>query len=476
MSSHKLTRLSKSILEQPQLITAAKFEEIADILEDRDHSLYRAADKANLLANDDGNAGIGLVGERIGVLNVEGPTTYKATGWEALCGGVSYQGLLAQMDELVKLEDVNIILMNINSPGGEAFRMFETARQLRKKADDNGKTLIAYVDGIAASAGFGLAVAAHEIIVNPDSEVGSIGVVIRLLNNTKRMEKEGINVTYITAGASKIPFDDEGEFRKEFLEDLQERVTELYDTFIDHVVTFRDIDPQVVRDTEAKMFSADKALELGLIDKIMEGEALNEHLATISASKHRDDEEDKKKRKPIVTKIVPKGTSETKEDTPKNKELSMSDKEQPQAPDANAELLVKMEAMSKQLATFEAKELAAEKEKLSTQLDSTPFVAACKEDLVSFFMNADVAEESKTLMNTVIDSATKLNKEIVEEAATKVTTAEAAVEEANASKEAIKAEFGKQESIDDKPKEQMNGGDFLTAKIEAQKKEALAAK
>ena len=56
----------------------------------------------------------------------------------------------------------------------------------------------------------GLGAAAHEIIANPESEAGSIGVVISLQNNNKQLEKEGIERTFITAGSEKVPFEEDG--------------------------------------------------------------------------------------------------------------------------------------------------------------------------------------------------------------------------------------------------------------------------
>lgn len=67
---------------------------------------------------------------------------------------------------------------------------------------------------MSASAAFGLSVAAHEIIANPDAELGSVGVVVKLRNMNKAMNNAGVEDTYIYAGDSKIPFKEDGSFRK----------------------------------------------------------------------------------------------------------------------------------------------------------------------------------------------------------------------------------------------------------------------
>ncbi len=278
--AHALPRLSKSILEKPQLILESKFREISEILENRENL---NAHKDLLLSGEwEDEKEYMQVSEDIGVLRVEGATTYKPTGWEAMCGGCSYVSLVEQMESFAE-EGIKTVLMKLDSGGGQAFRMMYSASKLRQIADDNSIRLIGYVDGMAASAGMGLASACHELIANPESEVGSIGVVISLANNSKQLEKEGIERTFITAGSEKVPFEEDGSFRKGFLADLQESVDDLYIKFTNHVATMRNIPVQTVRDTQARMFKAEKALQLGLIDKIMEEDEFQAYLGGFSA-------------------------------------------------------------------------------------------------------------------------------------------------------------------------------------------------
>lgn len=167
----------------------------------------------------------------------------------------------------------------VDSPGGEAYAMMDTANYIRNLADANGVDIIAYVDGLSASAGYGLTAIADQIISSKDSELGSIGVLIRLMNDSKKLEKEGIERTFITAGKEKIPFTEDGGFRKEFLEDLQHKVDVLYEEFTGHVAKYRNMSVEAVRDTQAKTFLAQEAVELGLADKVMTLEEFYEYLA-----------------------------------------------------------------------------------------------------------------------------------------------------------------------------------------------------
>jgi len=460
MMAHKLPRLSKSILDLPQLITATKFEEIASVLEDRNSGIYEAASHAAQLSSDHMEYNSGdLVEGSVGILRVEGPTTYKKTGWEAYCGGCSYQGLLEQMDEIVSNREVTKVLMLVDSSGGEAYRAFSTSRELRKKADAAGIKIYAYVDGMAASAGFALASAAHEVIMNPDAQCGSIGVVIRLANNNKKLEEDGITVKYITAGASKVPFDENGEYRNDFISDLQVKVDSLYGQFVDHVANMRGISADVVRGTDAKMFSSDDCLRLGLVDKIMEGEEFYTYLSEVPESEINED----------VTTPPKDQTIDINPNSKQKDKKSMSAEFQVD-PAEFAKMQAQMEQQASMLAAYQAKEAQMATEKLSAQLDTTPFLAECKESLLTFFMSADVKEDHKSLMNSVIAAANASNESVLMEAASQVTEAQSKVEAAALEVEQVKTEFATTvTSTSAELKEEAQGNSVLQGKIAALK-------
>lgn len=279
MKAHSLFRLADKVVGSPQMMEAAAFERVAAYFAERNSEVFKMAlhnpareSERQLIYNED---------TKVGIVSLQGPLTYLH--YEPMCGEAptSYQSLIADFETLLD-QGAKTIVLDTDSPGGEAYGVFETARTLRKLADKHGAKVIAYVDGMAASAAYALVSMSDEIIVNPSAEVGSIGVVVRLRNASKAMKKAGVEDTYIYAGKSKIPFDSEGEFAKEFLEDLQEKVNVLYGEFISHVAQMRGIDSEVVKETEAKTFLADKALLLGLADKVMEVEEFYSYLSTVA--------------------------------------------------------------------------------------------------------------------------------------------------------------------------------------------------
>lgn len=272
---HKLLRLTRSLHNKPLLVNEETLSSVMQVLEQRNAGMF-IEQELELQKYKDKRKHKSEGG--VGVIQVEGPLTYKSTGWEALCGGASYEGMLDQFAELVD-EGVDTVVLNQDSGGGEAYGMMEFAERIRELADENEVRIVSYVDGISASASYGISAVADEIIVNPQAQVGSIGVVVRLMNDSKALEDKGYQRTFVHAGANKVPYDTEGNFSEAFINELQASVDEMYEEFTGHVAKYRDMSVEKVKGTEAGMFSAKAALELGLADKVMTRKEFVEYLA-----------------------------------------------------------------------------------------------------------------------------------------------------------------------------------------------------
>lgn len=278
--SHEVFRLYKSLFNAPQLICPNDYMHIMHYLETRNSPDYdHGKAKADLFGSSlKGRREPEFIEEsKVGVIDMSGPITYKPVVGLSVGENLNHIRIIEEAEQLLDLGATTIVLEQ-NSGGGEASHTFETAVNLRELCDDYGARLIAYVDTISASASYAYSAVAHEIVMNPDAEVGSIGVLIRLRNFNKALKKEGIEDTYITAGESKIPFDEDGEWSEDFKAGLQESVDSLYKIFTDHVAMWRGLSVEDVVNTKAKMFSADKALDLGLADSIMTVKEFREYL------------------------------------------------------------------------------------------------------------------------------------------------------------------------------------------------------
>ena len=274
--AHELIRLRAKLFDTPLLVDSKSFESILNYVDKRCEGTVDVTPKADnefsmysTLHYQESN---------LGVIHISGPLTNKSTGWEAFCGGTSYESIKEDFEALLE-EGVKTVAFMVESGGGEAYGMMDTGNYLRKLADENGVKIISYVDGLSASAAYGLTAISDEIITNKNSEIGSIGVLIRLMNDSKALEMEGYERSFISAGTEKIPFAEDGSFRKEFLDDLQYKVDALYKDFTEYVAEHRNISVEAVRNTQANTFLAEDAIALGLADQVMTQEEFYSYLS-----------------------------------------------------------------------------------------------------------------------------------------------------------------------------------------------------
>lgn len=275
-----LHRLTAKLYDTPHIVTQSSLDSMFSYLNSRNSK--DVVNESAILSGEYEASEDLTIEDGVAVLQLRGNTVFaNPTGIEALCGGgmVSYQSLVKDIDTIIaSKEKVKLVTAFIDSPGGEAYRAFEMGRLVKSKLKEAGIRSVAYVDGMAASGGYVIASAFDEIITNPDSEIGSIGVRVALRNPT---DEDKARVTYVTAGANKVPFGADGDFKPEFIEKIQTGINETYDKFVTYVADTRGMTREAVIDTKADTFSANKSLSLGLVDKVMTGVEFVDYIATL---------------------------------------------------------------------------------------------------------------------------------------------------------------------------------------------------
>lgn len=272
MSAHKLVRLRNSINNKPQLMAPIEFEQVLAYL-DSSIEAGREVTKPEPKMEDESemhNSRYTIYeDDKAAIFSIEGPTTYKPiTMFGMDCGGFSYQQF-KQDFKFIADSGVKTVAFQLSSGGGEAHQLFASLEYVRKIADKNDIKIVSYVDGMAASAAYAIAAISDEILMSSDSEVGSVGVVVRLINDSEAYKKEGYERVFVSSGASKVPYDAEGNFKESFIQDIQKKIDVMYEDFVGHVAKYRNIPAEQVRSTEARTFLASEAIALGLADKSM---------------------------------------------------------------------------------------------------------------------------------------------------------------------------------------------------------------
>ena len=275
--AHNIQRLASTILNKPQLITQQSFDPIVQYLTARIMNPEFAVYKEERQERDEDERVEMING--VAVISIEGSLSYKPV--YTLCGemGTSYMGLLEQVQYAVDSK-AHTIVFEVASGGGEASHCFESANSIRDMLTDAGIYSIAYVDQAAYSAAYALSVVADEVIVNPSAGVGSVGCVVALTDYSKALDKEGIKPIYIASASQKIPFNPDGSFSESFLAKLQEDVNRLGDEFIAHVAKYTGLSEEEIKATNAQTFYADKAVEMGLANAVMNHREFSTYLSS----------------------------------------------------------------------------------------------------------------------------------------------------------------------------------------------------
>lgn len=206
---------------------------------------------------EDGTAIITIIGELI-----------NRGAWIGASSGVtSYEGIKHQISSAARDPRVSAILIDIESPGGEAVGAFEVAAVVRKAAEV--KPVIAIVNGMAASAGYAAICGATKIITIPTGLVGSIGVVMLHLDMSAFLEEEGVKPTLMFKGDNKVdgnPFEPlPDSVKASFMAELDQ----FYGMFVSSVAAGRPgLTEQAIRATQARIFMGEDAVRAGLADEV----------------------------------------------------------------------------------------------------------------------------------------------------------------------------------------------------------------
>lgn len=186
-------------------------------------------------------------------------------------GTRGYDDIRREFDAAMSDPDVSGIVFDSHTGGGMVYGNFELCAHIASKR--GAKPMMTVVNAGALSGGYSLASATDKIVSTQSGDVGSIGVLTMHFDVSKALEKFGVDVSIIHAGAHKVDGNPFQPLSAEVREDMQKRIDVMYQKFVSTVASNRNMTEKAVRDTEARVFQADDALAAGLIDAIMSPQA-----------------------------------------------------------------------------------------------------------------------------------------------------------------------------------------------------------
>jgi len=205
------------------------------------------------------------VRDGVAILSVEGPLFKKANLFVAMSGATSYEILRRDLQAALDDPEVSGIMLNVSSPGGEAFGCDEIAQAVY--AARGKKPIHAYVSGQACSGGYWIASAAENVTVSDIALLGSIGVIMgmekRGSDNARGVERFEF-VSSQSPGKRPDPADKKGSER------IQKTVDDMAQVFVDAVAKHRG----VTAETVIKQFGGGgvlvgaNAVKAGMVDAV----------------------------------------------------------------------------------------------------------------------------------------------------------------------------------------------------------------
>jgi signal peptide peptidase SppA len=185
-------------------------------------------------------------------------------------GRLNIAGVAPLLKRAFAIKSAPAVAIVVNSPGGSPVQSRLIAKRIRDLATEHNKPVLVFVEDAAASGGYFIATAGDEIIADPSSIVGSVGVIMAGFGFVEAIAKLGVERRVHTAGRNKSTLD---PFLPEKAEDVDRIKTlelDIHQVFIDWVKTRRAGKLKAPDDTlfTGEFWSGVRGLDLGLVDSI----------------------------------------------------------------------------------------------------------------------------------------------------------------------------------------------------------------
>ncbi len=205
----------------------------------------------------------------IATIDISGSLVNGFAGFGRFFGVLGYGDIQEALQEALASKDAKTILLNIDSGGGQVAGVQDTGNLIRQVAAV--KPVIAYTDGVMASAAYWLGVSADKVYGSNLAQVGSVGTLIVHMEMSKAIEAGGRKVTMIRYGDYKAlansyePLSDKGK------EQLQSLANASGKIFVEYTADRRGTTPAKFQATmgEGRVFMGEDANAVGLLDGVM---------------------------------------------------------------------------------------------------------------------------------------------------------------------------------------------------------------
>ena len=201
---------------------------------------------------------------KIAIIHVEGAIVTGDIGFNTAGSG----GIVKKINKARDDENVKGIVLRVNSPGGDVYASTMITNAL-EEFQSTGRPVITSMGDVAASGGVWVTTTSEEIWAENTTLTGSIGVYGVYPDLSPLAKWAGINYDGISMTKAGEIYDVRRGMNEEINKQFREGIENFYKDFVTKVANNREMDfSEVLKVAGGRIWRGDKALELGLVDKL----------------------------------------------------------------------------------------------------------------------------------------------------------------------------------------------------------------
>ena len=189
--------------------------------------------------------------------------------WLRLAGVIDPGRVKEELEKAAKDRRIKAIVLRITSPGGTVSASDMMHHEIAAFKKEHHIPVVACLMGVAASGGYYVAQSADAIVAHPTGITGSIGVVAMKFNVKGLMDRVGVGGDVVKSGEGKdfwSPFKPASPEEKQMMQAI---IDDFYGRFVALVAQGRQLpEPQVKRLADGRIYTAQQAKDLGLVDRL----------------------------------------------------------------------------------------------------------------------------------------------------------------------------------------------------------------
>lgn len=210
----------------------------------------------------------------LAVVPVHGVITSEAVGWSNVADEKSFATSMRRVREDRRALG---LVLHIDSRGGSALASARMLHEVHRCAEM--KPVVAYFSDVAASGGYMIGVGAHEIVAQPGTMTGSIGVVAARPVVQALTERLGLSVEQVKRGDRADMFSPFRFMQADVRAAFEAELDEVYRRFLEEVARGRHMSIEQVEPLAGgRVWSGSEAQRLGLVDTLGDLALAVEHL------------------------------------------------------------------------------------------------------------------------------------------------------------------------------------------------------